>query len=182
MKHTFTLLFALTALFFTAASCSNDDNKAPATSPYAGNYQIEQMVADVPVDLDGDGYAQNNMVAEIHEFFDVQPDLQLEERANGYKLLSFYLPHPNLIYPGEPYFYVAYTRSAFGMQYKYSESEGLTIVKEDTPEYYQTWGDVQSLIATGNNRLTCVLVKEYYDYQVAALKSLTVTITYVKAN
>ncbi|RYD88869.1 MAG: hypothetical protein EOP54_26555, partial [Sphingobacteriales bacterium] len=144
MKHTFTIALAMATLSFSITSCSDDDTATHAVSPLSGYYHVEEMLADIPVDLDGDGNAQTDMMAEIHEFFDIQHDLELRQNSNGYKAVDFYLPHPNLIYPGEPYFYVAYTRSAFAIQYEYAPaSQQITLIKEASPQYYQTWGDVQ---------------------------------------
>jgi len=179
MKRIFTLLLIVLSIFITSCS-SNDDS--PLISPYAGYYRIVQAESDVPVDLDDDGMANTDLMAEIEDFHHMPGDIFLEERTNGYKSMNFHIPHPNIPDDMES-FHVGYAHAAFGVRYEYSYATNKIILDNSVDlEYYRQWGLVQSVEILDGTTLKCILKKDYYDYQVHAMKNLTLTLILARNN
>jgi hypothetical protein len=178
MKKIRTLL--LIAVSFCIASCNNDDGKdAVAISPYAGYYTITEAQSDVPVDLDDNGTAHTDLMAEIEDFHHMPGDIFLEERTNGYKSMNFHIPHPNI--PDDMSITVAYAHAAWGVRFEYSYSTNeITFIGDTNSDYYREFGVVQSIEILNDTTLKCVLKKDYYDYQLNDMRNIQLTLTFQK--
>jgi len=181
MKNIFTLL--LVAVLFGTTSCNNDDtNDVAAISPYAGYYTVTVAESDIAVDLDDNGTADTDLMAEIENFHNVPGDIFLEERTNGYKLMNFHIPHPNIPDDMES-FPVAYAHAAWGVNYQYSyATDEITFIGDTDTDYYREFGVVQSVEIISSTTLKCVIKKDYYDYQVNAMRNIRLALTFEKIN
>lgn len=183
MKHIFTPALIAFSFFVTSCSNSDDDKKnATAISPYAGYYTVLQAESDVPVDLDNNGTANTDLMAEIAYFHHVPYDIFLQERTNGFKLMNFHIPHPNIPDDMES-FNVEYAHAAWGVEYQYSSAANeIVIVTDVDTDYYRRFGAVQSIDIINDTTLKCTIRKDYYDYQTGGMKNILLTLVFQKVS
>lgn len=170
-------------LLSLVTACSSDD-KATETLPIKGSYKMASMKSDIAVDLDHNGVASVDMMAEIPYYFD-DPRADLNIISNYIDMVDVKLPHCNVYfeYPGEPDGYTTFTSSAFGYEISYdkhSAAVGIIVPEDVSPAYREEFGTLQSLTVLGNGNLQAVIYKKYYDYSSAGWQWLTINATYYK--
>ncbi|WP_207434047.1 hypothetical protein [Sabulibacter ruber] len=185
----FSLALALFALL-AFPSCSDDDAEDQIPS-IAGFYQFVSIESATAVDLNQDGVASTNLLAEIEDYNFSYPEANLELRPTKYnnthyKLIDIFFPHPNLVLDittGQEV--MMYTKNALngtGYTYNYNErTSAVEIIRSaNHQETEQEWGRLNSLTVVRSNQLEANISKKYYDFQTQNWVTLNITAVYEK--
>jgi len=193
MKTT-TLLKAvfITAVFISLSSCgtsASDDaiggkGTGSSSSSIGGSYHIISMMSDINVDLNNDGFTSNDLLTEIDpSFFDPKnPELTIKPviyNSQVEEIMTFVLPHSNVISNAPGAGSVKFTRNGLGFVYNFDENTQ-TININNGSQTPGTTGVMESVIISGKNMLQAVFQKDYYDFSTKKWQLLTITCTYRK--
>jgi hypothetical protein len=151
------------------------------------------MTSNVAVDINDDGYASNDMMDEMSDFFELSYKhyYDLEIKYNQYagssaKLIDFRLPHMNMYfeYPSTPQGFNTYTNS--GPHYLFEYDYKNKVIHLDVPEISnqsgEDFGRAEQVDIVNDDTINATVKKKYYDFHTAKWVELMLDIKYYKVD
>jgi hypothetical protein len=175
------------------SACTTNDDVTEQTLPIAGYYKVRSMTSDVAVDINDDGYASNDMMDEMSDFFELSHrhyyDLEIKHNqhtGSSAKLIDFRLPHMNMYfeYPSTPQGFNTYTNSGphYLFDYDYKNKAIHLEVSEVSNQSGEDFGRVEQVDVVNDENINATVKKKYYDFSTAQWVELTLDIKYHKAD